>query len=147
MKALSDKIMGAAIEVHKTLGPGLLEGAYERCLVHELVLQGIHAERQKKQSIKYRGLEIDEGYRIDVLVEGSIILELKAVDHLNNIHIAQLLTYLKLSGCRLGYLMNFNVKLLKDGIKRIANDYPEESSARSVCSAVKSVAGEANNPA
>ena len=125
MKELSDKIIGAAIEVHKILGPGLLENTYERCLVHELVLRGMHAKRQEKQPINYKGLEIDEGYRIDILVDRKIILELKAVDHLNNIHTAQLLTYLKLSGCKLGYLMNFNVRLLKDGIKRVVNEYPE----------------------
>ena len=139
MKELSDKLIGAAIEVHKILGPGLLESTYERCLVHELVLRRIHAERQKQQPINYKGLEIDEGYRIDILVEGKKILELKVVDHLNNIHTAQLLSYLKLSGCRLGYLMNFNVKLLKDGLKRIVNEYPEEASALSACSAVDSV--------
>jgi len=125
MNDLSDSVIGAAIEVHKILGPGLLESTYERCLVHELILRGIQAERQKKQPIHYKGLEIDEGYRIDILVDGKIILELKVVDQLNNIHMAQLLTYLKLSGCRLGYLMNFNVKLLRDGIKRIVNEYPE----------------------
>lgn len=138
MKELSEKIIGAAIEVHKVLGPGLLESTYERCLLHELVLRGIQAERQKKQSIQYKGLEIDEGYRMDILVEGRIILELKAVDRLNDIHTAQLLTYLKLSGCQLGYLMNFNVKLLKDGLKRIVNDYAESPSALSACSAVNS---------
>lgn len=125
MSKLSEKIIGAAIEVHKELGPGLLESTYERCLVHELTLRGINAERQKKQPIHYKGLEIDEGYRIDVLVEGKIILELKAVNEFNNIHTAQLLTYLKLSGCNLGYLINFNVKLLKDGIKRIVNNYED----------------------
>ena len=125
MSELSEKIIGAAIEVHRVLGPGLLESTYERCLVHELALRGIQVERQRKQPIHYKGLEIDEGYRIDILVEGKVILELKVVDHLNNIHIAQLLTYLKLSGCSLGYLINFNVKLLKDGIKRIVNEYKE----------------------
>ena len=125
MNDLSERIIGAAIEVHRVLGPGLLESTYERCLVHELMLQGIRAERQKKQPIYYKGLELDEGYRIDVLVEGKIILELKVVDHLNDVHTAQLLTYLKLSGCTLGYLINFNVRLLKDGIKRIVNEHPE----------------------
>jgi GxxExxY protein len=125
MKELSERIIGAAIEVHRVLGPGLLESTYERCLVHELLLQGIHAQRQKKQPILYKGLEIEEGYRIDILVEEKIILELKVVDQLNPIHTAQLLTYLKLSGCQLGLLINFNVKLLKHGIKRVVNEYTE----------------------
>jgi GxxExxY protein len=124
MKELSEKIIGAAIEVHRELGPGLLESTYEACLAHELILQGIKAVRQKKQPIIYKGLEIDEAYRIDVIVEDQIILELKVVDELNNIHMAQLLTYLKLSGCTLGYLMNFNVPLLKDGIRRVVNNHP-----------------------
>jgi GxxExxY protein len=124
MKELSDKIIGAAIEVHRELGPGLLESTYEACLAHELNLQGIKAVRQKKQPIHYKGLENDEAYRIDIIVEDQIILELKVVDELNNIHLAQLLTYLKLSGCTLGYLMNFNVPLMKDGIRRVVNNHP-----------------------
>lgn len=125
LEEIGHRIIGAAIEVHRELGPGLLESTYERCLMHELVLQGIKAERQKKQPINYKGLQIDEGYRIDILVDGKIILELKVVDKLNNLHTAQLLTYLKLSGCRLGFLINFNVKILKEGIKRIVNELPE----------------------
>jgi len=125
MNNLTEQIIGAAIEVHKELGPGLHESIYERCLIHELQLKGIKAERQKKQPINYKGLEIDEGYRIDILVENEVILELKVVDQLNNVHTAQLLTYLKLSGCKLGYLINFNTELLKNGLKRIVNNYPE----------------------
>lgn len=125
MNELSEKIIGAAIEVHRELGPGLLESTYEACLAHELNLQGIKAVRQQKQPIHYKGLEIDEAYRIDVIVEDQIILELKVVDDLNNIHLAQLLTYLKLSGCSLGYLINFNVPLLKDGIRRVVNNHAE----------------------
>jgi GxxExxY protein len=125
MNNLTEQIIGAAIEVHKELGPGLHESTYERCLIHELQLKGIKAERQKKQPINYKGLEIDEGYRIDILVENEVILELKVVDQLNNVHTAQLLTYLKLSGCKLGYLINFNTELLKNGLKRIVNNYPE----------------------
>ena len=136
MSELSNQIIGAAIEVHKTLGPGLLESTYERCLVHELTLRGIHVERQKKQPIHYKGLEIDEGYRIDVLVDKKIILELKVVKQLNDIHTAQLLTYLKLSGCTLGFQNNFNEVLLKDGIKRIVNNYQEPPSVSSANSAV-----------
>lgn len=125
MNELSEKIIGAAIEVHRELGPGLLESTYEACLAHELNSQGIKAVRQQKQPIHYKGLEIDEAYRIDVIVEDQIILELKVVDDLNNIHLAQLLTYLKLSGCSLGYLINFNVPLLKDGIRRVVNNHAE----------------------
>ncbi len=124
-KKLTEEIIGSAIEVHQELGPGLLESSYERCLVHELTLRGIKAERQKIQPIYYKGLEIDEGYRIDILVEDKIVLELKAVDSLNNVHKAQLLTYLKLSGCTLGYLINFNVLLLKDGLIRVANNFKD----------------------
>lgn len=120
---LSSKIIGSAIEVHRELGPGLLESTYERCLVHELGLRGIRAVRQKSQPINYKGLEIDEGYRIDILVENRIILELKAVSEITNIYRAQLLTYLKLSNCELGYLINFNVELLKDGIQRMVNNF------------------------
>lgn len=125
MNELSEKIIGAAIEVHRELGPGLLESTYEACLAHELNLQGIKAVRQQKQPIHYKGLEIYEACRIDVIVEDRIILELKVVDQLNDIHLAQLLTYLKLSGCSLGYLINFNVPLLKDGIRRVVNNHAE----------------------
>lgn len=125
MKDLSAKIIGAAIEVHRELGPGLLENTYEKCLAQELLIEGIKAERQKKLPIQYKGLEIDEAYRIDILVEDRIILELKSVDSLNNVHIAQLLTYLKLSGSSLGFLFNFNVTLMKDGIRRVVHNYTD----------------------
>ena len=125
MNELSEKIIGAAIEVHRELGPGLLESTYEACLAHELNLQGIKAVRQKKQPIHHKGLEIDEANRIDLIVEDQIILELKVVDELNDIHLAQLLTYLKLSGCILGYLINFNVPPLKKGIRRVVNNHAE----------------------
>ncbi len=121
IEKIGSQIIGAAIEVHRELGPGLLESTYERCVMHELSLRGIKAERQKPQPIHYKGLELEEGYRLDILVEGEIVLELKVVDHINNLHTAQLLTYLKLSGCFLGYLINFNVPVLKEGIKRIVN--------------------------
>lgn len=118
MNDLSAKIIGAAIEVHKVLGPGLLESVYEKCLMHELVESGLHVKRQVVLPIRYKGLEFDEGYRIDLLVEGQIILELKSVEKLNDVHMAQLLTYLKLSECSPGYLMNFNVKLMKNGVQK-----------------------------
>lgn len=125
MRELSEAIIGAAIEVHRELGPGLLESTYEACLAHELNLQGIKAVRQKKQPIHYKGLEIDEAYRIDVIVEDKIILELKVVDELDDTHLAKILTYLKLSGCSLGYLINFNVPLLKDGLRRVVHKHTD----------------------
>jgi len=117
---LTEKVIGAAIEVHRELGPGLLESAYEAALAYELTLQGVQFELQKSQPVRYKGLLIETGYRIDVLVEGKVVLELKAVDAILPIHEAQLITYLKLSGCRIGLLINFNVPLLKHGITRLA---------------------------
>ncbi|MDQ1273807.1 MAG: hypothetical protein QG591_2437 [Planctomycetota bacterium] len=117
----SKEIIGAAIEVHRYLGPGLLESAYEECLCRELAICGLTFERQKPLAVSYKGLKLDCGYRLDVVVGGLVILELKAVDQIEPIHEAQLLTYLKLSDLKLGILINFNVPLLKDGIKRIVN--------------------------
>ena len=121
----SDGIIGAAIEVHRALGPGLLESAYEACLVFELIDRGMRVEQQKSLPVTYRGIQLDVGYRLDLLVEDAIIVEIKAVDQLAPIHQAQLLSYLKLSGCHVGLLINFNVKVLKQGIKRVVNNYPE----------------------
>ncbi len=118
---LSGLIIGAAIEVHKCLGPGLLESAYEECLCRELSLQGISFERQKSLPVTYKGIDLDCGYRLDILVENLVILELKAVEKLVPIHEAQLLTYLKLSDLWLGMLVNFNVPILRDGIRRVVN--------------------------
>ena len=118
---LSKEIIGAAIEVHRNLGPGLLESAYEECLCRELSICGIAFERQKSLSVSYKGVKLDCGYRLDIVVGGLIILELKAVDQVEPIHEAQLLTYLKLSNLKLGILINFNVPILRDGIKRIVN--------------------------
>ena len=121
LNRLSEKIIGAGIEVHRRLGPGLLESAYEECLCHELKLNGLSFERQRPLPVTYKGVTLDCGYRLDVVVERFIILELKTVEALLPIHEAQLLTYLKLSGLRLGLLMNFNVPVLKDGVKRMIN--------------------------
>ena len=118
---LTGQIIGAAIEVHKTLGPGLLESAYEECLCRELSLRGFSYERQKEVPVKYKGVRLDCGYRLDIVVSESVVLELKACDRLERIHQAQLLTYLKLTGIRYGLLINFNVSVLKDGIKRMVN--------------------------
>lgn len=121
LNSLSHRIIGCAMNVHRSLGPGLLENAYEECLAYELRDAGLMVERQKALPLVYREIKMDAGYRIDLLVENKIILELKTVEFLNDVHIAQVLTYLKLSGCRLGLLINFNVAVLKDGIKRLAN--------------------------
>ena len=122
---LSSKIIGAAIEVHKTLGPGLLESAYEESLCHEFGLRSLSNERQKSVPVIYKGFELDCGYRLDVVVENAIILELKACDKIEAIHRAQLLTYLKLSGLKLGLILNFNVPVMRDGIVRIVNKLDE----------------------
>ena len=114
---LSNRVIGCAIEVHRELGPGLLESTYEQCLAHELKLNGISFRLQHPLPVEYKGLRLDCGYRVDVLVEDEIILELKSVDQLAGIHEAQLLTYMKLAGIKQGFLINFNVKRLKDGLK------------------------------
>ena len=116
---LSNKIVGAAIEVHRTLGPGLLESTYEECLCHELSLEQIPFERQAMLPIVYKGNRLDCGYRVDIIVDNKVILELKYVAEIQPIHKAQLLTYLKLSGLKLGLLLNFNVLQMKDGINRL----------------------------
>ena len=122
---LSNKIIGAAIEVHKTLGPGLLESAYEECLCHELDLRGLSYERQKPLPVFYKGKKLDCGYRLDIVVNEGIILELKSCESIEPIHKAQLLTYLKLSGLKLGLILNFKTPMMKDGIVRIVNDLQE----------------------
>lgn len=118
---LSSIIIGCAIKVHSALGPGLLESAYEECLFYELKKEGLEVEKQKEMPLIYKEVKLDIGYRLDLLVNNKVILELKACEDLNEIHLAQILTYLKLSGCKLGLLINFNVPLLKQGIKRVAN--------------------------
>ena len=122
---LSSKIIGAAIEVHKTLGPGLLESTYEECLSYEFSLRGLLFQRQKPLRIIYKGKELDCGYRLDVVAEDAIVLELKSCANIEAIHRAQLLTYLKLSGLNLGLLLNFNVDFMRDGIVRIVNGLDE----------------------
>src|SRR5271154_4528426 len=117
-RALTGAIIGAAIEVHKLLGPGLLESTYEECLAREFELRGIHYDRQKAVPVVYKDVKLDCGYRIDLVVEGQVVVELKAVENLAKIHEAIVLTYLRLSGCRIGLLINFNVLTLKEGIRR-----------------------------
>ncbi len=121
LNLISEKIILAAIRVHRELGPGLLESTYEACLMHELVAMGLNTVRQKECPVYYRGQEISCGYRMDVLVEDSVVVELKATDRILPIHKAQLLSYLKLSKLKLGLLINFNVTLLKEGIMRFVN--------------------------
>lgn len=119
-------IIGAAIEVHRHLGPGLLESAYEACLLYELEKLGLKAQRQVALPIAYKGLQLEQGYRIDLLVEQRVVIELKVVDAVTDVHKAQLLSYLKFSNCQVGLLLNFNALILKEGgITRIANNYQE----------------------
>ncbi len=122
---ITKAIIGAAIAVHRELGPGLLESAYEACLAYELHQRGLKVERQKALPLQYRGVKLDCGYRIDVLVEDKVVVEVKAVEHINPVHEAQVLSYLKLSGCHVGLLINFNVKVLKEGIKRLVHEFKE----------------------
>jgi GxxExxY protein len=115
---LTEEIIGCAIEVHKYLGPGMLESAYEECLCYELLQSGLSFERQKQIPIRYKSITIDCGYRIDILVENLVVVELKAVEALNQVHHAQLLTYMNFAEIETGLLINFNTKLLKHGLKR-----------------------------
>ena len=117
--SLTGKIIGAAIEIHRALGPGLLESAYEACLIYELRLRKLKAEPQKSMPVFYKDVMLDCGYRADIVVEEQVIIEIKSVSSLAPIHAAQLLSYLKLSNCKIGLLINFNVKVLKEGIRRI----------------------------
>ncbi len=115
---LSNRVIGRAIEVHRVLGPGLLESAYRQCLVHELITNGIACVSEHPVPLDYKGIRLDCGYRVDLLVEGTLIVELKSVEHIQPVHEAQLLTYMKLANVRIGLLINFNVAQLKHGIKR-----------------------------
>jgi GxxExxY protein len=120
---ISSIILGCAIEVHKQLGPGLLESAYEACLVYELKNKGLKVAQQQALPVVYKDIKLEAGYRIDILVEETVIIEIKSTDALADIHFAQVLTYLKLKELKLGLLINFNTVLLKDGVKRVMNGY------------------------
>lgn len=122
---IAKDVVDAAYKIHTKLGPGLLESAYEACLAYELAKRGYQVERQKPQPVIYDGLEIEVGYRLDILVNGEVILELKSVEQVLPIHHAQLMTYLKLSGKTLGLLINFNVPVIKQGIRRVAMNHPD----------------------
>jgi len=118
---LSNQVIGFAIEVHKALGPGLLESAYKECLFYKLVKSGLYVEKEKPMPVIFEEVKLDVGYRLDLLVENKLVIELKSVEALNEIHLAQTLTYLKLGSYKLGLLINFNVVKLKDGMKRVIN--------------------------
>lgn len=118
---LSNKIIGLAIKVHTNLGPGLLESAYQECLFYELKKAGFHVEKEKPMPLVYEEVKLDVGYRIDLLIENKVLVELKSVEALNDVHLAQTLTYLKLGNYKLGLLINFNVSQLKNGIRRVIN--------------------------
>jgi GxxExxY protein len=129
MKEITQKIIGAAIEVHKSIGPGLLESAYEECLAHEMRIRGLNFQRQVPLPVAYKGVTLDCGYRLDFVVETVVVVELKAVESLQPIHEAQVLTYLKLGGWTVGLLINFNVPVLRDGIKRVVLNYKDVSAS------------------
>jgi len=124
-KELTRVIIGVAIDIHKSLGPGLLESAYKECLFYKLRLAGLWVEKEVAMPLKYEQVKLDCGYRIDILVEKSVVIEVKSVECLNDIHLAQTLTYMKLGKFTTGLLINFNVLLLKNGIKRVINDIPK----------------------
>ena len=126
LNELTDAIIGAAVEVHRTLGPGLLESTYEMCLCRELPIRGIPFERQVPIAVEYKGVKLDCGYRANIVINGSIPVEIKAIDSLLPIHDAQLLSYLKLGGWKIGLLINFNVELLKHGLRRRVLGLAEE---------------------
>lgn len=121
LNKITEQIIGAAMRVHTALGPGLLESAYEACLAYEVTKAGLSVERQKKLPITYGELRLEEGYRIDLLVGSAVVVELKAVARLDDVHEAQLLSYLRLSGCEVGLLINFHVRHLREGIRRVIN--------------------------
>jgi GxxExxY protein len=119
---LSKIVFDCVLKVHQKLGPGLLESAYEECLFYELNKTGLDVQKQKALPLIYEDVKLDIGYRLDIIIENKLILEIKSVEALNDVHFAQLLTYLKLTDCKLGLLINFNVTLIKNGIKRIVNN-------------------------
>ena len=126
LNALTEKIISAAIAPHQELGPGMLESSYEACLTYELLDRGLSVERQKPLPVVYRGQTLNCGYRLDLLVEGQVVVEVKSVERFERVHAAQLLSHLRFSKCKVGLLINFNVKwLTREGIKRVVNGFPE----------------------
>lgn len=135
LDSITRRIIGAAIEVHRRLGPGLLESAYEACMAHELRQIGFKVEQQKPLPVTYKDVKLDCGYRLDLVVEDPVIVDIKALERLAPIHDAQSLSYLRISNKRVGLIINFHVRLLKSGLKRIVNEYPDSAiSARSAVS-------------
>lgn len=120
---ITETIIGCAIKVHKALGPGLLESAYEECLAYELANTDLLIEKQKPLPLVYEEVKLECGYRVDLLVENKVVVEIKSVDALNDVHMAQIITYLRLSGCKVGLLINFNVVKLMQGLRRVVNNY------------------------
>jgi GxxExxY protein len=127
LNRISEQVIGAAIDVHRIIGPGLLESAYEACLVFELRDRGFKVEQQKPLPVVYKNDKLDCGYRLDLVIEGRVIVEIKAVERLTTVHEAQLLSYLRLCGCKLGLLINFHVSMLKNGVRRIVNEFPDSA--------------------
>jgi GxxExxY protein len=126
LNVLTEVIIGAAIDVHREIGPGMLESAYEACLAFELLRRNLNIERQKPLPLTYQGQRVDCGYRIDLVVEGAVIVEIKSIQKLERVHAAQLLSYLRFAGCPVGLLVNFNVEwLTRHGIKRVVHNFPE----------------------
>jgi len=119
---ISKIVFDSALKVHKALGPGLLESAYEECLIHELRKHKLKVDKQKPLPLVYEDVKLEVGYRLDILIENKVVVEVKSVETLNDVHMAQVITYLKLSECKLGMLINFNVSLIKNGIKRVVNN-------------------------
>ncbi|MGA9640124.1 MAG: GxxExxY protein [Terriglobales bacterium] len=135
LNAITEQIIGCAMEVHRVIGPGLLESAYEACLAFELCARGFRVERQKPLAVVYKDVKLDCGYRVDLVVNESVVVEIKAVEKLNPVHSAQLLSYLRLLDYRVGLLLNFHCTMLKHGIRRVVNNFP--ISANSAISAVQ----------
>lgn len=125
LNKITETIIGVAIGIHKALGPGLLESAYEACMVYDLIQSCLKVEQQKPLPVIYREVKLECGYRLDLMIENEVIVEIKSVEKLLPIHKAQLMSYLKLSDCKVGLLINFNVELLKDGIQRVVNNFPD----------------------
>lgn len=134
LNQVTEKIINAAIKGHRALGPGLLESAYRQCLAYELQKARCRVDVEQELSLAYDGLRVNRAYRIDLLVEGSVIVEVKAIDRFEAVHTAQMLTYLRLSKCRVGLILNFNNETLVSGLKRVVNDFPEERTSSAVVS-------------
>ena len=130
LDTITKTIIGSAIYVHSHLGPGLLESAYEACLAQQIANRGLRVERQKTLPVVFEGHRVDCGYRIDLLVEKKVVVEIKAIEAVCSVHKAQVLSYLRLSGCKVGLLINFNVNMLRQGITRIVNHFPEKNLSR-----------------